>query len=68
MIYKIVLTKSHFFLIKKCVFDHCSPQLRSLEIYYLLPFLSNSHMFTRVGSNPSMNKVMKQESDQEESQ
>lgn len=35
----------------------------------LSPSISyQTHLFTRVGSNPSTNKVMKQESDQEESQ
>lgn len=34
----------------------------------LLSFLSNSHMFTRAGSNPSMHEVIRQEGDEEESQ
>ena len=44
-------------------------QLRLLEIHFnLLSCLSNSHMFTRGSSNPSMNEVISRECDQEESQ
>lgn len=35
--------------------------------FYLLPFPSDSHVFTRADSNPGMNQVMGQEADQEES-
>lgn len=54
---------------KKSAFDHCLLQLRVLEIYFsLLPSLSNSRMFAKAGCNPSMDEVMRQESDQKEHQ
>lgn len=54
---------------KKSAFDHCLLQLRVLEIYFsLLPSLSHSHMFAKAGCNPSMDEVMRQESDQKEHQ